>query len=352
MSKDKKSKKAKLKKARRKVAKLEAMIDGAETGQVDSRKSKAASSPVAEAITRSLVEAVDVVEPVELGEPPRGAVTAEALADLLRVGDGFRLSSADPGATPGFDGGKKSGQQASAVAAVELSQWQERLYAAARGDDKRSLLLIVQGLDTSGKGGIMRHVVGTMDPQGVRITAFKVPTAEEKKRGYLWRIRQALPGPGQVGVFDRSQYEDVLVARVHNLVPKVAWMRRYQGINTFERETVSSGTTIVKVMLHISYEQQRQRLAERIERPDKYWKYNPRDIDERMRWNDYQAAYEDALTNCSTSDAPWFVVPADHKWYARWAVGQLMLAAFRRMDPQWPPADFDPAEEAARLAAT
>lgn len=239
-----------------------------------------------------------------------------------------------------------------AAAAEEISELQERLYAEGKGGGGRALLLVVQGMDTSGKGGIMRHVVGAMDPQGVRLTAFKAPTAEERAKGYLWRIRNALPTPGYVGVFDRSQYEEVLIARVRNLVSRASWSRRYGGINTFEAKVVADGTTIVKVMLHISSDEQKRRLGERIERPDKYWKYNPGDIDERALWTDYQAAYQDAVTKCSTEAAPFYVVPADNKWYARWAVTQLVLDALRRMDPQWPPAHFDPAEEAARLAAT
>ena len=180
-------------------------------------------------------------------------------------------------------------------------------------------------MDTSGKGGIMRHVVGAVDPQGVRHTAFKKPTDEERAKGFLWRIRQALPQAGEIGVFDRSHYEDVLVVRVHDLVPKATWSKRYATINDFERRLVERGTTVVKVMLHISPDEQRERLAERLERPDKYWKYNPGDLDERALLGRLPAGLPGGATRCSTEAAPWFVVPADRKWYARWAVQQLLL---------------------------
>ncbi|GAB3590047.1 polyphosphate kinase 2 family protein [Angustibacter peucedani] len=272
--------------------------------------------------------------------------------ELLRVGEGFQLSDVDPRGTPGFAGDKRAGKAALAAGVERLSQLQERLFAESKGGGTRSLLLVVQGMDTSGKGGIMRHVVGAVDPQGIRHTAFKAPTEEEREKGFLWRIRNALPHAGEIGVFDRSHYEDVLVVRVHELVPEAIWSQRYQIIDDFEAELVEKGTTVVKVMLHVSPEEQKERLAERLARPDKYWKYNPGDVDERQHWPAYQEAYQVALTRCSSDVAPWFVVPADRKWYARWAVQQLLLEHLERLDPQWPPADFDVATEQARLAAT
>src|SRR6185437_11695862 len=195
------------------------------------------------------------------------------------------------------------------------------------------------------KGGIVRHVVGACDPEGVRVTAFKAPTPEERSHDFLWRIRAALPPAGKIGVFDRSHYEDVLIVRVHNLVPRATWSRRYATINRFEQRLVESGTAVVKVMLHISADEQKRRLRDRLERPDKWWTYNPGDIDERERWPDYQEAYQVAIAKTSTEAAPWHVVPADHKWYARWAVQQLLLDALDGIDPQWPPAGFDVKEE-------
>jgi PPK2 family polyphosphate:nucleotide phosphotransferase len=268
------------------------------------------------------------------------------------VGEGFRLADVDSASTPGFDGKKAEGEVALAAGRDDLGAVQERLWAASRGGATRSVLLVVQGMDTSGKGGIMRHVVGAVDPQGVRHTAFKAPTPEERAHDFLWRIRNALPRAGEIGVFDRSHYEDVLVVRVHDLVPRAVWSRRYATINRFEAGVVQQGTTIVKVMLHIGKDEQKARLGERLERPDKYWKYNPRDVDERQKWDDYMEAYQVALTRCSTQAAPWHVVPADRKWYARWAVQQLLLDALTDLDPQWPAATFDVEAEKARLAAT
>lgn len=204
-------------------------------------------------------------------------------------------------------------------------------------------------MDTAGKGGIMRHVVGAVDPQGVDITSFKAPTAEERKHPFLWRIRNALPKPGMIGVFDRSHYEDVLIVRVHDLVPRAQWSRRYGQINTFEESVADKGTTIIKVMLHISKDEQKARLTERLERPDKHWKFNPGDIDEREHWVDYQEAYQAVIDKCSTDVAPWYVVPADRKWFARLAVMQLLKEHLEQLDPQWPVADFDVAAELKRL---
>lgn len=277
-------------------------------------------------------------------------VPPPTLGSLLQVGPGFDLSGVDPRSTPGFDGGKAEGQEALADSAPLLSNLQERLWAESRAGGERAVLLVVQGMDTAGKGGIMRHVVGAVDPQGVAITAFKAPTPEEKRHDFLWRIRRAVPEPGMIGVFDRSHYEDVLIVRVLSLAPRATWSRRYASINRFEAGLADSGVRLVKVMLHISRDEQRDRLAERLARPDKYWKYNPGDIDQRQHWDAYAEAYQDALTRCSTEVAPWHVVPADRKWYARWAVQHLLVDALTEMDPQWPAADFDVAEEQRRLA--
>ncbi len=279
----------------------------------------------------------------------RASATIE---QLLRVGSGFRLADVDCESTPGFDSGKTKGKEALADHASELGTWQEKLYAESKGGGTRSVLLVVQGMDTSGKGGIMRHVVSQIDPEGIRATAFKAPTAEERKHDFLWRIRNAVPGPGKLGVFDRSHYEDVLVVRVHDLVPQAEWSKRYAQINAFEREVIASGTRIVKVMTHISKDEQKVRLRERLERPDKHYKYNPGDVDERLRWDDYMEAYQVALTRTSTKGAPWYVVPANKKWYARYAVQQLLLDALTDMDPRWPVMDFDVAAELKRLDAS
>ncbi|MEU8896705.1 polyphosphate kinase 2 family protein [Nocardia sp. NPDC048505] len=263
--------------------------------------------------------------------------------------DGLRISDLDTAATPGFTGDKKSGQLLLAERAEVLSQLQERLYANGRSGDHRSVLLVLQGMDTAGKGGIVRHVIGSVDPQGVDHHAFGVPTPEEQQHHYLWRIRNALPRAGQLGVFDRSHYEDVLVVRVHNLVPPAEWEPRYDEINAFEQELVDQGTTLVKVAMFVSLDEQKKRLRERLERPDKYWKFNPSDIDERAYWPAYQEAYQAMLDRTGTENAPWHVLPTDKKWYARLAVTELLIDALQRLKLEWPPADFDVAEQLRRL---
>jgi len=282
-----------------------------------------------------------------------GPADPAELAGLLRVGPGFELGSVDPDSTPGFNGDKAAGEKARLAGADQLSELQERLFAASRGSSRstRSVLLVVQGMDTSGKGGITRHVVGAVDPQGVQFAAFKAPTPEEQAHDFLWRIRPHAPKPGMLGVFDRSHYEDVLIVRVHGLVPEATWQQRYDLINGFEGSLAQAGTAIVKVMLHISPQEQLTRLAERLTRPDKYWKYNPGDITEHQFWDAYQEAYQAALTRCSTDSAPWFVVPANRKWYARWAVQHLLVDALTGINPQWPAPDFDLDTERKRLAA-
>ena len=278
------------------------------------------------------------------------ALAPVRFSDALRAGPGFILAENDTRATPAFKGKKKQGVAALAARAGEIGEFQERLYAESKTDGQRSLLLVVQGMDTSGKGGIMRHVVGQMDPQGVRYTAFKAPSAQERQHPFLWRIRNALPSPGQIGVFDRSHYEDVLVVRVHDLVPRATWSRRFAQINAFEAKAVQQGTTVVKVMLHLSPDEQKARLTRRLQRPDKQGKYNPGDVDERLLWPQYLEAYQEVLERTSTDEAPWFVVPADRKWYARLAVQSLVLEHLETMDPQWPTVDFDVAAEERRLA--
>jgi PPK2 family polyphosphate:nucleotide phosphotransferase len=212
--------------------------------------------------------------------------------------------------------------------------------------------MVLQGMDTSGKGGAIRHAIGLVDPQGVRIKAFRAPTEEERKHDYLWRIEREVPGPGMIGIFDRSQYEDVLVVRVNGLVSEKVWQSRYDEINAFEQRLVDDGTVMIKCFLHISSAEQRERLLARLEDPSKHWKYNPDDVDVRGKWADYQAAYADALERCSTQQAPWYVIPSDRKWYRNWAVAQLLTEHLRALDLAWPVADFDVEVEKARVAAS
>ncbi|MGM7698653.1 PPK2 family polyphosphate kinase [Microbacterium sp. A84] len=278
--------------------------------------------------------------------------TSEA-SEVLRVGEGFLLSDVDPDSHPGYLGDKKSGAKDLAVGIAALSELQERLFAASRaGVAKDSVLLVLQAMDSAGKGGIVRHVVGGVDPQGITLAAFKAPTAEEREHDFLWRIEKRLPEPGFIGVFDRSHYEDVLVGKVRALAPDEEIERRYGAINDFEAQVAASGVRIIKVMLHISPEEQKARLMERLERPDKHWKYNPGDVDDRMLWPKYMDAYQAVFERTSTEVAPWHVVPANSKWYARLAVQELLLAAMQEIDPQWPTADYDVEAEKKRLAAS
>jgi PPK2 family polyphosphate:nucleotide phosphotransferase len=273
-------------------------------------------------------------------------------APLLRVGAGFVLADVDADGSPGFDGGKSEGKAELKTAADVLSEKQERLFAASKGDATDAVLLVLQAMDTAGKGGIVRHVVGSVDPQGVALTAFKAPTAEELKHDFLWRITKAVPEPGMIGVFDRSHYEDVLIARVRGLADDAEIERRFGAILEFEQGLVDRGIRIVKVMLHISADEQKERLAARLDRPEKHWKFNPGDIDERQHWPAYQKAYQSVFERTSSEVAPWHVVPANKKWYARVAVQRLLVDALTAIDPQWPPADFDVEEQKKRLAAT
>jgi PPK2 family polyphosphate:nucleotide phosphotransferase len=273
-----------------------------------------------------------------------------SIADALRLTDGtVDLASIDTDAAPGYDGDKASGTADLAAMEPELAELQERLFAEGRSGGRRSVLLVLQGMDTSGKGGTLRHTVGLVDPQGVRITSFKAPTEEERSHDFLWRIEKALPEPGYLGVFDRSHYEDVLIARVRELAPAEEIERRYGAINDFEQRLVDSGTTIVKCMLHVSAAEQRERLLARLDDPTKFWKFNPGDLDERALWPAYREAYQVAIGRTHTEAAPWHVVPADKKWYRNLAVGTLLLDALRGLDPQWPAADFDVAAERRRL---
>ncbi|MFE9557713.1 PPK2 family polyphosphate kinase [Streptomyces sp. NPDC006692] len=273
------------------------------------------------------------------------------LRELLRIPEGKRvdLSSYAADAIPAGPRDKAAGLADTARMGERLAALQERLYAASTAGDRRRVLLVLQGMDTSGKGGTVKHVIGQFNPSGCRIRAFKTPTREELNHPFLWRIARALPQPGEIGIFDRSHYEDVLIARVRRLVPRSRLGRRYGQINRFEQALAEDGVLVVKVFLHLSREQQRRRLLRRLDNPDKHWKFNPADIDERALWPDYQRAYEIALERCSTGAAPWFLVPADRKWYRNWAVSKLLLEHLEALDPRYPKAGFDVEECRRRL---
>jgi PPK2 family polyphosphate:nucleotide phosphotransferase len=276
------------------------------------------------------------------------------VSDLLKSPTGpVDLETLPTRATPGFTGsGKADATSALRHLGLRLSDLQEQLYAEGHTGGRRSLLLVLQGMDTAGKGGTVKHVLGLVNPMGVQYHAFTQPTIEEREHHFLWRIKRRLPPPGIVGVFDRSHYEDVIVARVHELVPSELWSRRYGIINRFEEKLVASGTRVVKCFLHISKEAQERRLISRLDDPTKHWKYDPGDVSERACWRDYRQAYSDALTKCASESAPWYVVPADHKWYRNWAITKVLTEQLEAMALTWPPAQgWDPEEERARLAA-
>jgi PPK2 family polyphosphate:nucleotide phosphotransferase len=287
---------------------------------------------------------------------------ARRVRRLLRVGTGpVDLAQVDPRSTPGLPGRKRTGATTSerkawshgqlGYLATELAELQERLYAAAKaGTDRRRLLLVLQAMDCGGKDGTVKSVVGALNPEGVRITAFGVPTPEELAHDFLWRIHRAAPGAGFVGVFNRSHYEDVLAGRVRALVPRRTWRDRYDQINAFEDGQAADGVTLIKVMLHISYDEQRKRLLARLDDPTKRWKFNPSDLDDRARWADFQQAYADVISRCSSPANPWYVVPADRKWYRNWAVAHLMLAHLDALAPTYPDVALDVAGLRQRLA--
>lgn len=274
------------------------------------------------------------------------------LRDVLRCPQApVDLAAIDTGATPKAPGDKETTKDAAAQMGEQLSALQERLFARGRvnADLARRVLVILQGMDTAGKGGVVRHTFGLLDPQGVQLAAFKAPTKEELSHDFLWRIRRELPDAGMIGVFDRSHYEDVLVARVDELVEPEVWRRRYDRINRFEAELAASGTVIVKFFLHISPEVQQERLVARLDDPGKHWKFDPSDIAARAKWGDYQQAYTDVLERCNPDIAPWYVIPADHKWYRNWAVAQILLETLRSMNITWPAVDFDVDEQRHKL---
>jgi PPK2 family polyphosphate:nucleotide phosphotransferase len=269
-----------------------------------------------------------------------------SVRELLRA----RSDADDPLARHPTDShpGVKDKKKAAASVVTDgerLDGLQERLFA----EKTRTILLVLQGIDTSGKDGTIKHVIGHVNPLGCRITAFTKPTEEEARHHFLWRIRKALPQPGQIGVFGRSHFEDVIVPRVHGGLTDAEIDKRYAEIARFEAGLVTGGATVVKVFLHISFEEQRLRLLERLDNPDKRWKFHPADIDERDRWPQYQDAFREVLRRSSYDAAPWYVVPADRKWYRNWAVGRLLLETLTEMAPEYPQPAFDVPALKARL---
>ena len=275
-----------------------------------------------------------------------------SVRDLLRVGPGFELSAVDTRQIVAGPTDKADARAEAAALEPEVTSWQERLFAESKGGGRQRLLIVLQGMDTSGKGGAAKAIDRLSEPIGLRMTNFGPPTPDEKRRPFLWRINRALPPAGSIGIFDRSHYEDVLIVRVRNLVPEDIWSGRYDEINEWEKKLTDGGLVFLKCMLHISKEEQQQRLLDRLEDPTKRWKYNPGDVDERLLWDQYQAAYQVALTRCSTAYAPWYVIPADRKWHRNWLLSNLVVETLREMNPQYPPTDYDVEVETARVKAS
>jgi PPK2 family polyphosphate:nucleotide phosphotransferase len=250
----------------------------------------------------------------------------------LRPGEKVRFERRDPASSEGAPGDRPVTERATLTLLDELSDLQDRLWA----ESERSLLVVLQGLDASGKDGTVKHVFRGVNPQATTVASFKEPTSQEQEHDFLWRVHKRAPAAGEIAVFNRSHYEDVLVVRVHGLVPEKVWRARYDEINAFEQTLAHAGTTTVKLFLHISFEEQGRRLKSRLERPEKRWKARASDFTERKFWDSYQQAYADALEQTSTDSAPWFVIPADHKWYRNWAVSQVLLHTLEKMDPHYP----------------
>ncbi|MEO6955422.1 MAG: PPK2 family polyphosphate kinase [Antricoccus sp.] len=279
-----------------------------------------------------------------------------SLRDVLQIppdpGDArAHLQEIHPAATPLAPGKKSHTKKQMKKYGPELTDLQEKLYAQAQADDVDRVLIVLQGMDTSGKGGIVEHVFGLINPAGLLLRSFKAPTKEELAHDFLWRVTKALPEPGTIGIFDRSQYEDVLIVRVHDLIPEAEWTARYEAINGFEADLAASGCRIIKCFLNVSFSMQRERLIARLDDPNKHWKFNFGDIKERGYWADYQVAYLDALTKCNSDGAPWYSIPADHKWYRNWAISRLLLETMRDINPQYPQMDFDVPDLKGQLAA-
>jgi PPK2 family polyphosphate:nucleotide phosphotransferase len=262
-------------------------------------------------------------------------VATESKRFLVEPGAHVDLAAIDTASTEGAPGDKDETTKTFRELRHKLAELQERLYA----ESEQALLVVLQAMDGGGKDGTIKHVFRGVNPAGTRVASFKVPTEEELAHDFLWRVHKATPRKGEIVLFNRSHYEDVLVVRVHDLVPEDVWRPRYEQINAFEESLGASGTRIVKLFLHISKDEQADRFRRRLERPDKHWKFNRSDLDERALWDDYQRAYAEAIERTSTTTAPWYVVPADRKWYRNWAVSQIVLDALTEMAPAFPPAE-------------
>ena len=260
------------------------------------------------------------------------------LPEDLRIAPGARFRMRDDDAARAFGWTREEAEAATAENLARLSELQYKMFA----DGRFAMLVVLQAIDGGGKDSTIRRVFSSFNPQGCTVTAFKAPTAEELVHDFLWRIHQHTPRHGEVAVFNRSHYEDVLVVRVENLVPEAVWSRRYAQINDFEAALAAGGTRVVKLFLHISRDEQKLRFQERLQERSKQWKFDPADLDKRARWDDYRLAFEAAISRCSTEGAPWYVIPADRKWFRDFAVSQVLRQELERLPLRWPKPEFDP----------
>ena len=257
---------------------------------------------------------------------------------MVKAGTKINLNEWKPDDGRFYSGSKDDAEEILGDLNNRLEELQELLFA----EQKRRLLLILQAMDTGGKDGVIRHVFEGVNPQGVRVASFKVPSVLELADDYLWRVHKEVPGNGEIVIFNRSHYEDVLVVRVHNLVPEEVWSKRFEQINNFEKMLVEEGTVILKIFLHIDKDEQKNRFIDRLDTPEKQWKFNPNDLKERERWDDYMKAYEDVLSNTSTRWAPWFIIPSNKKWYRNLVVASILVDKLESLGMQYPGVSFDP----------
>ena len=273
----------------------------------------------------------------------------KSVRELLRArpGDGPRINLIDISADETHGLKEKKALKRLAKQHETLFDLQAKLWA----EQKRSVLILMQGMDTSGKDGTVKHVLTGLNPSGVDIDSFKAPSTVEKRHNFLWRFKNVLPPPGTIGIFNRTYYEDVLITRVKKLVTEQTIENRYGEINRFEQELIKSNITVIKLFLHITYDEQRRRLIERLQDPDKHWKFSENDINERSFWDDYTSAYDAALTRCNARNAPWYVIPANNKWYRDWAVAQILIETLEELNPQYPRPKLDVKHLMARLTS-
>ncbi|PST47615.1 polyphosphate kinase [Bifidobacterium callitrichos] len=279
--------------------------------------------------------------------PPAQRLMFHPGVDLAETADG------QSGATPGFDGDRYDAERFISLSSSEIARYQRLLYANGVKGSNRRLLIVLQGMDASGKGGIVRHVFRQGDPMGIHYHGFGKPTEEETSHGFLWRVERELPDPGWIGVFDRSHYEDIVMPHVYGTLPEDVWRVRYDLVNEFERSLVADGCAVVKIFLVVGREEQRRHFLGRLDDPTKRWKFDASDLDARDRWDDYMAAWQEVFERTSTTAAPWYLVPADNRWYSRAVVSELLRTTLKNMNMTWPPlaSNVDPAEARRRLVA-